>query len=149
MDATPLNNKRTRTISSNDAERISQEEQQPREKVVKRRKSVLVYDNNQDPVDSQLIARVASISDGELESDNLTNENNPEIRQQAKKMFDKEHSYSDCRESRAHSRSGGAERSANRQRRESDQHHRPFRRKRTIIGEDHNQDHLKHLINRK
>ena len=100
-------------------------EQQPREKVVKRRKSVLVYDNNQEPVDGQLIVRVATISYSELESDNLTSENNPTIRQQSKKMLDKEQSrgYSDCREGRGHSRSGGAERNASRPRTDSDQHH--------------------------
>ena len=54
-------------------------EQQPREKVVKRRKSVLVYDNNQEPVDGQLIVRVATISERKLAS-----ENNPELRQQFK-----------------------------------------------------------------
>ena len=61
----------------------SQKEQQPGEKVVKKRKSVLVYDNNQEPVDGQLIVRVATISDSELECDNLTSENNPAIRQQS------------------------------------------------------------------
>ena len=135
----------------------SQKEQQPWEKVVKKRKSVLVYDNNQEPVDGQLIVRVATISDSELESDNLTSENNPVILEQSEKMFYKEQSrgYSDCRKSREHSQSGGAGRSASRPRRESDQHHRALsskteqHRRRSQQDQDLHQYHLEHLINRK